>query len=74
MRNLDSILKNRDIILSTKLCVVSYDFSSSHVQMSELDHKEGRVPKNLCFRTVLLEKTLENPLDSKEIKPKGNQP
>ena len=50
----------------------SYVFSSSHVQMSELDHKEGRVPKNSCFRIVLLEKTLENPLDSKEIKPKGN--
>ena len=45
--------------------------------MSELDHKEGRVPKNWCFWTVVLEKTLESPLDSKEIKSvnsKGNQP
>ena len=45
--------------------------------MWELDHKEGWVPKNWCFQTVVLEKTLESPLDSKEIKPvnlKGNQP
>ena len=43
----------------------------------ELDHKEGRAPKNWCFQTVVLEKILESPLDSKEIKPvnlKGNQP
>ena len=45
--------------------------------MLELDHKEGWVPKNWCFRTVVLEKTLERPLDCKQIKPvnpKGNQP
>ena len=45
--------------------------------MWELDHKESWVLKNWCFRTVVLEKTLESPLDSKEIKsvnPKGNQP
>ena len=43
--------------------------------MWELDHKEGRVPKNSCFLIVVLEKTLESPLDCKEIKPvKGNQP
>ena len=45
--------------------------------MWELDHKESRAPKNWCFWTVVLEKTLQNPLDSKEIKPvnpKGNQP
>ena len=45
--------------------------------MWESDHKEGWVPKNWCFRTVVLEKTLESPLDSKEIEPvnnKGNQP
>ena len=50
--------------------------SSSHVWMWELDHKEGWVPKNWCFQTVVLENTLESPLDSKEIKPvnpKGNQ-
>ena len=47
------------------------------VAMYGLDHKEGQVPKNWCFQTVVLEKTLENPLDRKEIKlvsPKGNQP
>ena len=52
----------------------SYGFSSSHVWMWELDHKESWAPKNRCFRTVVLEKTLENPFDWKEIKPKGNQP
>ena len=55
----------------------SYGFSSSHVWMWELDHKEGLVEKNWCFWTVVLEKILENPLDSKGMKPanpKGNQP
>ena len=55
----------------------SYGFSSSHVWMLELDHKEGWVLKNRCFWTVVLEKTLESSLKSKEIKPvylKGNQP
>ena len=54
----------------------SYGFSSSHIQMSELDHKEGWALKNWCFWIRLLEKTLESPLDCKEIKPvnpKGNQ-
>ena len=54
----------------------SYNFSNGHEWMWELDHKEGWVPKNWCFWTVVLEKTLENPLDSKEIKavsPKRNQ-
>ena len=46
----------------------SYGFSSSHVCMWELDHKENWVPENLCFWTVVLEKTLESPLDCKEIK------
>ena len=51
-------------------------FSSSHVQMWELGHKEGWAPKNWCFQIVLLEKTLESPLDSKikPVNPKGNQP
>ena len=52
-------------------------FSSSHVWMWDLDHKEHWVAKNWCFWTVVLEKNLESPLDSKEIKPvnpKGNQP
>ena len=55
----------------------SYGFSSSHVRMWELDHREGWVLKNQCFWTVVLEKTLESPLDGREIKPvnlKGNQP
>ena len=47
----------------------SYGFSRNHVWMWELDHKEGWIPKNWCFWTVVLEKTLESPLDSKEIKP-----
>ena len=46
-----------------------YGFSSSHVWMWELDHKKSWVPKNWCFWTVVLEKTLESPLDCKEIKP-----
>ena len=55
----------------------SYGFSSCHVQMWELDHKEGWARKNQCFWTVVLEKTLESPLDCKETKQdnsKGNQP
>ena len=54
----------------------SYSFFSSHVWMWELNHKEDWTPKNWCFWTVVLEKTLESPLDCKEIKPvnpKGNQ-
>ena len=53
-----------------------YGFSSSHVWMWELDHKESWTRKNWCFWTVVLEKTLESPLDCKDIKlvnPKGNQ-
>ena len=55
----------------------SCSFSSSYVWMWELDHKDGWTPKNWCFWTVVLEKTLESPLDFREIKPvnpKGNQP
>ena len=54
----------------------SYGLSSSHVQMWELDYKESWALKNWCFWTVVLEKTIESPLDSKKIKavnPKGNQ-
>ena len=53
----------------------SYVFSSSHVWIWELDHKEGWVPKNWCLWTVELEKTLESPLDRKikPVNPKGNQ-
>ena len=54
----------------------SYGFSSSHIWMWELDYKENWAPKNWCFWTVVLEKTLASPLDCKEIQPvhpKGNQ-
>ena len=54
----------------------SYGFSSSHVWMWELDYKESWAPKNWCFWTVVLEKTLESPFDCKELEPvhpKGNQ-
>ena len=47
----------------------SYGFSNSHVWMLELDHKESWALKNWCFWTVVLEKTLESPLDCKEIQP-----
>ena len=76
MTNLDSILKSRDIILSTKVHLSSqgYGFSCGHVWMWELDCEEGWAPKNWCFWTV--EKTPESPLDCKEIQPvhpKGDQ-
>ena len=74
--NLDSILKSRHYFADKGLCSHSYGFSNSLVWMWELDHKESWVPKNRCFWTVVLEKTLESPLDSKEIQPvhpKGNQ-
>ena len=70
MTNLDNVSKDKGSYSQ------SYDFSSSHVWMWELEHKEGWVPKNWCFWTVVLEKTLEIPLDCKEIQPvnpKGNQ-
>ena len=76
-RSLDSILKSRHHFADKGPSSQSYGFSSSHIQTWQLDHKEGWVPKNWCFQTVVLEKTLESPLDCKEIKPvnpKGNQP
>ena len=77
MTNLDSILKSRDITLSTKIHLVKgYGFSSSHVWMWELDYKDSWALKNWCFWAMVLEKTLENPLDCKEIQPvhpKGDQ-
>ena len=63
--------------MPTKVRMVKTSFPRSHVQMWELDHKESWVPKNWWFQIVVLEKTLESPLDCKEIKsvnPKGNQP
>ena len=76
MTNLDSILKSRDITLPAKVHLVKDGFSSTHVWTLELDYKESWAPKNWCFWSVVLEKTLESPLDYKEIKPinpKGNQ-
>ena len=68
MTNLKNILKRRDITLPTKVHLVKAMFySSSHVWMWELDSKESWAPKNWCFWTVVLEKTLESPLDCKEI-------
>ena len=76
--NLDSVLKSRNITLPTKAHIVKegYGLPSGHIRLWELDCKEGRVPKNWCLQTVVLEKTPESLLDSKEIKLinlKGNQ-
>ena len=71
------IKKQRHHFANKGLSSQSYGFSSSHVWMWELDHKEGWASKNWCLWTLVLEKTLESPLDGKEIKPvnpKGNQP
>ena len=70
------IKKQRHRFTDKGLYSQSYGFSSSHVQMWELDHKEGRGPKNWCLQIVVLEKTFVSPLDNEEIKPvnlKGNQ-
>ena len=75
LTNIDSIIKNRDIV-DKGPSGQGYGFSGGHVWMWELDYKENWTPKNWCFWTVVLEKTLESPLESKEIKsvnPKGNQ-
>ena len=77
MTNLENMLKGRDITLPTKVLCQGYGFSSSHVWMWKLDCKESWALKNWCFWTVLLEKTLESPLDCKEIQPvhsEGDQP
>ena len=71
MTNLDNIFKSRDITLPSKVHLSSqdYGFPSSHVWMWELEYKESWAPKNWCFWTMVLEKTLESPLDCKEIQP-----
>ena len=78
MTNLDSILKSRNITLPTKVrlvkAMVFFQWPSMGVRV---DCEEIWAPKNWCFWTVVLEKTLESPLDSKEIQPvhsKGDQP
>ena len=70
------IKKQKPYFANKGLSSQGYGFSSSHVWMWELDYKESWVPKNWCFWTVVLEKTLERPLDCKEIQPvnpKGDQ-
>ena len=77
MTNLDSSLKSRHYSANKGQYNQGYGLPSDHIRLWELDSKEGRVPKNWCLRTVVLEKTPESPLDSKDIKPvdlKGNQP
>ena len=78
MTNLESILKSRDITLPTKVCLVNAIVLPVVMYGCEsfFQYKESWVLKNWCFWTVVLEKTLESPLDCKEIKPvgcKGNQ-
>ena len=82
MTNLDSILKSRDITLSTKVHLVKsmvfpvVMYGCESWKLRESFQKESWAPKNWCFWTVVLEKTLESPLDCKEIQlvhPKGNQ-
>ena len=77
MTNLDSILKSRDVTLPTNVRLVkAMIFSSNPVWMWDLDHKESRTVKNCCFWTVVLVKTLENPLNCKKsqvVHPKGIQ-
>ena len=71
-----TIKKQRHYFADKGLSSQSYGFSSSHVWVWELDYKERWVPKNWCFWTVVLEKTLQSPLDCEEIQPvhpKGNQ-
>ena len=70
------IKKQRCYFVNKGLSIQGYGFSTSHVWMWVLDYKESWVPKNWCFWTVVLEKTLESPLDCKEIQPvhpKGDQ-
>ena len=70
-------IKAETLLCQWSLSSQSYGFSCRHVWMWELDHKEDWAPKNWCFWTVVLEKTLESLLDSKEIQPvspKGNRP
>ena len=78
MTNLDSVLQSRDIhyFSNTGSSSQGYGFSSGHVWMWDLNCEESWAPKNWCFCNVVLEKTLESPLDSKEIQPvhpKGDQ-
>ena len=76
MTNLNSYLKARHYFANKGLTNQGYGFSSGHVWIWELDSEESWAPKNWCFWTVVLEKTLESPSDCKEIQPvhpKGDQ-
>ena len=77
MTNPDSVLKSRDITLLTNVHIVKAMIFPVVMYGWELHHTEGWTLKNWCFQTVVLEKILKSPLDSKEVKPdnpKGNQP
>ena len=78
MADLDSIFRIRDITLPTNVCLVKATvFSSGHAWMWGLDCEESWALKNWCFWTVVLNKTLESPLDCKEFQPvhsEGDQP
>ena len=69
MANLDSILKNRHHVVNKGPSSQGYGFSCGHVWMWESDYEESWAPKNWCFWTVVLQKTLESPLDCKKIQP-----
>ena len=69
MTDIDSILKNRHFFAKKGPSSQGYGFSNSHVWMWDLDYKESWAPKNWCFWTVVLAKTLESPLNCKEIQP-----
>ena len=75
MTNLDSVLKSINSFADKCPYSQSYGFSRNQVQMWELDCREGWAPKNWCFQTVVLEKTLESSLDGKikPINPNGSQ-
>ena len=75
--NLDSMLKSRNTILLTKVYIVKAKVLPVVIYGCEFDHQEGWAPKNWCLQIVVLEKTIESPLDSQEIhpvNPRGNQP
>ena len=77
MTNLDSVLKNRRDSANKGPYSQGCGLPCDHVQLCEVDCKEGKMPQNQRLQTVVLEKTPESPLDRKEIKPvnlKGDQP
>ena len=77
MTNIDNIFKTETFLCQQSPSSQGYGFSSGHVWMWELDCEESWALKNWCFSTVVLEKTVESPLDCKEIQPvhsEGDQP